>query len=96
MESIWILRGHGIINRINRMSQKPFPQRSEMAESTISDCKKNYKGVQYNDERIADYMRSGENSYNIRHILKPEIAARKIGTQLVKLEMAQGGSTYEI
>lgn len=45
--------------------------------------------VNHLDIRIADYLRMGENSYNLRHILKPEIAARKIRTQLVKLEMSQ-------
>ena len=45
--------------------------------------------INYSDDRIAEFLKNGNDSYNLRHILKPEIAARKIKTQLVKLEMAQ-------
>ena len=80
LESVWVKRELNIAaEKLNN-----FSERKIQIYPIIID-----KDVKYSDDRIADYLRTGECSYNIRHVLKPEIAARKIRTQLVKLEMAQ-------
>ena len=42
------------------------------------------KSITYDDKRIADFLKIGMRSYNLRHILKPEIASRKVRAQIVK------------
>lgn len=79
LESEWVKKELNIANeKIDN-----FAERQIQIYPVIID-----KSILYSDERIAEYLRVGMGSYNIRHIHKPEIVARKIKTQLVKLEMA--------
>lgn len=41
--------------------------------------------IDYADERIPDFLREGFQSYNLRHINTPQLACKKIDTQLVRL-----------
>lgn len=80
LESDWVKKELNIANdKIINFSEKKMQIYPIIIDPTIN----------FSDERIAEFLKSGDNSYNLRHILKPEIAARKIKTQLIKLEMAQ-------
>ena len=43
--------------------------------------------VQYSDERIPEFLRTGFSAYNLHHINNYKIACKKIESQLVKLKM---------
>lgn len=43
--------------------------------------------VNYDDERIAEFLKYGNESYNLRHINNPKLAYKKISSQLIKLQM---------
>lgn len=80
LESDWVKKELNIANeRIINFSERKMQIYPIIIDSSIN----------YSDDRIAEFLKNGNDSYNLRHILKPEIAARKIKTQLVKLEMAQ-------
>ncbi len=52
------------------------------------------KNIEYSDSRIADFLKSGKNSYNLRHINNPKIAYRKIKSQLTSIFM-ENDSEYK-
>lgn len=78
LESVWVKEELNIAcDKISNFSEKKIQIYPIIIDTSIN----------HTDKRIADYLRIGKGSYNLRHILKPEIAARKIRTQLIKLEM---------
>ncbi|HHD2788652.1 toll/interleukin-1 receptor domain-containing protein [Clostridium perfringens] len=43
--------------------------------------------INYDNEQIAEFLKNGETSYNLRHVNNYKLAYKKIYTQMLKLEM---------